>query len=90
MKSTIFWDVTPYSPLKSSDVSEEHIAFIFRVEEEAEQQTSMKAGGRQSLFFDPEVGGDTLTALYSRREYSSGLSRIPFEILSYRHLFFIH
>jgi hypothetical protein len=29
-KSTIFWDITPCSP---SDVSEEHIASIFRVEE---------------------------------------------------------
>jgi hypothetical protein len=27
---------------------EEHIASIFRVEEEAEQETSMKAGGKQS------------------------------------------
>jgi hypothetical protein len=30
----------------SSDVSEEHIASIFRVEKEAEQETSMKAGGK--------------------------------------------
>jgi hypothetical protein len=33
MKSTIFWDIMPCSPLKSTDVSEEHIASIFRVEE---------------------------------------------------------
>jgi hypothetical protein len=32
----------------STDVSEEHIASIFRVEEEAEQETSVKAGGKQS------------------------------------------
>jgi hypothetical protein len=31
MKSTIFWDITLSSPL-SIDVSEEHIASIFRVE----------------------------------------------------------
>jgi hypothetical protein len=30
-KSTIFWDITPYSPL-STDVSEVHIASIFMVE----------------------------------------------------------
>jgi hypothetical protein len=30
MKSTIFWDITPCSPLK---VSEERIASIFRIEE---------------------------------------------------------
>jgi hypothetical protein len=31
MKSINFWDMTPCSPL-STDVSEEHIASIFRVE----------------------------------------------------------
>jgi hypothetical protein len=42
----------------STDVSEEHIASIFRVEEYAEQETSVKAGGKQKLllglFFDLE------------------------------------
>jgi hypothetical protein len=33
MKTTIFWDISPCSPLKSTGVSEEHIASIFRVEE---------------------------------------------------------
>jgi hypothetical protein len=33
MKSIIFWDMTPCSPLSLTDVSEEHIASIFRVEE---------------------------------------------------------
>jgi hypothetical protein len=33
LKSIIFWDMTPCSPLISTDVSEEHIASIFRVEE---------------------------------------------------------
>jgi hypothetical protein len=33
MKSTIFWDITQCSPLKSTDVSEEHIASIFSVKE---------------------------------------------------------
>jgi hypothetical protein len=31
MKNIIFWDVTPYRD--APDVSEEHIASIFRVEE---------------------------------------------------------
>jgi hypothetical protein len=31
----------------STDVSEEHVASIFRVEECAEQEKSMKAGGKQ-------------------------------------------
>jgi hypothetical protein len=42
MNSTIIWYVMPCSPL-STDVSEEHIAFIFRVEELAKQETSVKA-----------------------------------------------
>jgi hypothetical protein len=41
-KSTIFWDITP-----SADVSEERIVSIFRVE--AEQDTSVKAGGKQTF-----------------------------------------
>jgi hypothetical protein len=32
----------------STDVSEEHNASIFRVEEETEQETSVEAGGKQS------------------------------------------
>jgi hypothetical protein len=32
----------------STDVSEENIASIFRVEEYAKQETSVKAGGKQS------------------------------------------
>jgi hypothetical protein len=44
---------------------EEHVTSIFRVEEYAKQETSMKAGVKQSrvgfllvLFFDPEAGGN--------------------------------
>jgi hypothetical protein len=33
MKSSVFWELTPYSPLKVNKFSEEHIASIFRVEE---------------------------------------------------------
>jgi hypothetical protein len=50
---------------KSTDVSEEHIASNFRVEEKAEEETSVKAGSKQAhagfllgLFFDPEDVGD--------------------------------
>jgi hypothetical protein len=42
VKSTIFWDITPCSPL-STDVSDEHIASIFRGEK---------------INSDPEDGGD--------------------------------
>jgi hypothetical protein len=43
MKSTIFCDITPCSPLKANRRSEEHIASIFRVEY-AEQDISVKSG----------------------------------------------
>jgi hypothetical protein len=33
MKSSIFCDITPSSPLKVMDISEEHVASIFRVQE---------------------------------------------------------
>jgi hypothetical protein len=39
MKRTIFWDITPCSPLKVDRLfGEEHIASTFRVEEEAEEK----------------------------------------------------
>jgi hypothetical protein len=41
MKSSVFWDIRPYSLLKA-DVSEEHVASIFRVKEQAKQETSVK------------------------------------------------
>jgi hypothetical protein len=33
MNSTIFWDITPCNGLNSTDISEEYIASILRVEE---------------------------------------------------------
>jgi hypothetical protein len=32
-KSSVFWDILPCSPLNVTDVSEEHVASIFRTEE---------------------------------------------------------
>jgi hypothetical protein len=54
MKSTIFWDMMPCSPLKSTDISEKHIASIFR----ALLATCFHAGFLLGLLFDPEEGGD--------------------------------
>jgi hypothetical protein len=34
---------------KSTDVSEEHVASVFRVEEQSERDTSVKAGGKQDM-----------------------------------------
>jgi hypothetical protein len=48
MKSSIFRDITLRSSLKLTDVSEEHVAYIFRVEEHAKQETSVKAGCKSS------------------------------------------
>jgi hypothetical protein len=41
MKNSIFWDITPYSPSKVN-VSEEHVTYIFGVEEKAKQEITMK------------------------------------------------
>jgi hypothetical protein len=57
MKGTIFWAITPSSPLKSTDVSEEHIASIFRVE--ALIATCFEAGFFLGLFFNAKDGGDS-------------------------------
>jgi hypothetical protein len=48
---------------KSANISEEHIASIFRVEEQAEQETTnclLHAGFLLGLLFDPEDEGDML------------------------------
>jgi hypothetical protein len=39
---SIFWDIPPCSPL--TDVSEEYVAYIFRVEEYAKQEIGSKLG----------------------------------------------
>jgi hypothetical protein len=54
MKNIIFWDMTPCSPLEPTDVSEEHIASIFRIEKVS------SAGGRLSCWFLAELISSTL------------------------------
>jgi hypothetical protein len=41
-------DLTPRRSLKSTGVSEERVASASRVEEKTKQETSMRAGGKQS------------------------------------------
>jgi hypothetical protein len=64
MKSTVFWDITPYSPLKVNP----HFGGTYRLHLQgpriSREETSVK-GGKQShtgfllgLFFVPEDGGD--------------------------------
>jgi hypothetical protein len=36
------WDTAPFGPVKPTDIYKEHIASIFRIEEQAKQETSMK------------------------------------------------
>jgi hypothetical protein len=50
---TILWDMTPCSQLKTTDVSEKHIASIFR----SLLATYFQSGCLLGLFFDPEDGG---------------------------------
>jgi hypothetical protein len=42
MRSYVFWDITPCSPLEVSNVSEENVASIFRVEECVKQESTIK------------------------------------------------
>jgi hypothetical protein len=50
IKTSVFWDITPCCPVKVNDVSEEHVTFIFRVEEEAKEETSMKHSASYACF----------------------------------------
>jgi hypothetical protein len=52
MKSSIFWDITPCSMLKSTDVSEKLIASIFRVEK-AERDSGVKECCKKIVLFMP-------------------------------------
>jgi hypothetical protein len=58
MKISVSWDITPYSPVKLTDISEENIASIFRVEESAKQETIalLHAGLLLGLFLNPKNG----------------------------------
>jgi hypothetical protein len=47
-KSSIFWNITPGSPVKANDKSEEYIPSIFTVEVWAKQETSRSR--RQAQF----------------------------------------
>jgi hypothetical protein len=42
MKVSVFWDTTQYSPLKSTNLSEENIASMITVEELVMQEISVK------------------------------------------------
>jgi hypothetical protein len=43
------WDTAPCSPLKSTDVSAEHVASIFRVEKYSKEETGMKQEAGKSF-----------------------------------------
>jgi hypothetical protein len=48
MKSSVFWDVTPYSPMKvNRSFGEEHISSIFCLEEFTNVETSRKKAARR-------------------------------------------
>jgi hypothetical protein len=55
MKCSIFWHAVR---LKSSDVSEEHVASIFRAWQAELGCYILHAGFLICLFFDPDDGGD--------------------------------
>jgi hypothetical protein len=54
LKSSVFWDIKPCSPLKVKD-SEEHIASIFWVEETAEQETAVRISNPNNLLIRKDV-----------------------------------
>jgi hypothetical protein len=57
MNSTIFWDITLCSPLKVNRRFGKKYRLHLRAEQ-AEQDTSVKAGGTLLDLFYPEDGGD--------------------------------
>jgi hypothetical protein len=49
MKIYIFWDITPFSLFKSTDVSENYVASIFMIKEYRKQETSVKQVASRSV-----------------------------------------
>jgi hypothetical protein len=39
---SLFWDITPYSPIEVNRISEQHVESTFKVEEYAKQNPNMK------------------------------------------------
>jgi hypothetical protein len=91
MKSTIFWDMTPCSPLKFNrrfGGTRLHL----RIEEYATQETSVKQVVSKSLKIEATCFSETsvetdYTTLYPRTQNSSWIQRVTFwakEISQYR------
>jgi hypothetical protein len=56
---SVFWDITPCCPLKIAAFPQEHVASTFGVDEEANQETSMKqVENRAYHTLQHEDGGD--------------------------------
>jgi hypothetical protein len=49
LKSYIFWDITRVACWKSTEVSEEHVTSIFRIEEYAKEENNMKQAASSTL-----------------------------------------
>jgi hypothetical protein len=73
----IFWDITPCSCWKSTDVSEEHVASIFGVEQWVKHESSMKQAASVALLptsliysLTVEVEAKCSSETSARTEYS--------------------
>jgi hypothetical protein len=75
MDTSIFSD-TPCGPLKSTDVSEEHVASASYLPQ---------AGFLLGLFFDPEVGGDIFLQRVQLPSLSSGQFDASLRIFMFRY-----
>jgi hypothetical protein len=50
MKSSLPWDITPYRPVKTTYVSEEYVASIFRVGKKTKKESNTLFHSRGILF----------------------------------------
>jgi hypothetical protein len=51
VKNSVFWDTAPCSLFNATDISEEHVAFIFRAEEQAKEETDVKQIASRGTFY---------------------------------------
>jgi hypothetical protein len=84
MKSTVFWDITPCSPLSVNRRFGGHIASIFRVEKISSAGNQRQSRWQEELKMEAMWSSKTrwlstdYTALYPRRWYSSILLSVYF------------
>jgi hypothetical protein len=70
---SVFWGITPYGSRKVNEISKEHVAFIFRIEEETTKEAKVKEVASRAYYSNLKMEGH---APLERRLIFNGLHAI--------------